>query len=266
MESIYKAERATELFKGMLENPTDKGIADTYESEVNGEVVRKAKELNFRGEVKLPVSHFRGTVMASANMHSLKEDMEAKARQGEDVRMGEIDLESIRSMYSSTLSGGKSLLEGLGCPPSWTNLLDAAVVSLSENHRKTKQGSIFTDKELADVHGQHGGSFNESSYTDLSKKMRNAEDVFTNTTGDQKLPEGLSAEDERAFPQPESSLLRRGTPRPNLDQPYRVLESKSWPAANDRALTVSPLVRPSDLLGPAVRRVRFKETKVTVLY
>lgn len=199
MESIYKAERATELFKGMLENPTDKGIADTYESEVNGEVVRKAKEMNFRGEVKLPVSHFRGTVMASANIHSLKEGMEAKARQGEDVRMGEIDLESIRSMYSSTLSGGKSLLEGLGCPPSWTNLLDAAVVSLSENHRKTNQGSIFTDKELADVHGQHGGSFNESAYTDLSKKMRDVEDVFTNTTGDQELPEGLSAEEKRYF-------------------------------------------------------------------
>ncbi|TLD11749.1 hypothetical protein E2P81_ATG10299 [Venturia nashicola] len=182
----------------MLENPTDKGIADTYESEVNGEVVRKAKELNFEekstSSKPLP-RHSDGKRQHAQSQggHGGKGKARRRRQDGRD-RPGKHP-----KHVQQHSQRWKKPLEGLGCPPSWTNLLDAAVVSLSENHRKTKQGSIFTDKELADVHGQHGGSFNESSYTDLSKKMRNAEDVFTNTTGDQKLPEGLSAEDERAF-------------------------------------------------------------------
>jgi hypothetical protein len=177
---LYAAKKSMGLFKAMLEKPLDKKAADAYERGVNTVAAEKAEEVQFKDDVTLPVYRVRGIVMTCANLHSLKEGMEAQQKQGKSVRVGETDLEDIRSMYSSTLEGGKNLLDAKGCPSTWAAHLDATILKLSEDHRKTKQGSVFTDQQLADVLGQHGGSPTYSASIDLSKKMQDAENIFTN--------------------------------------------------------------------------------------
>jgi hypothetical protein len=185
--------------------------------------------------------------------------MEAQAKQGKDVRVGETDLESIQSMYSNMLDAAKSLLDGKGCPFTWVGYLDATILKLSEDHRKKKQGSIFTESQLADVYNQHGGSPTHSAYADLSKNMHDADEIFTNTIEGPTLQKDALA---LAVAKKPSALRGQAAKKPKsalqtsagISKPVNKLVNKKRRTPNSQpASETEPLVGRSDEMDQDVQ-------------
>lgn len=176
VERICSSADNTNLFKAVMEDPLSKEAADAYVSVVDKRLIKEARNRKFKGEVKLPLSRVRETVMTCAFLDFTIRRAEASPSKGKEV----LDQDGrpvpgpkeLRQMNVNWTKHYIDLMDDRGYPSEWKKFLGDAVPKLSSRRGSEKP---YTDKEIQDVISQHGKPSNDSIWNELSKDRQQAQ-------------------------------------------------------------------------------------------